>query len=278
MRDLLNYFIRNSKWFVFAIYFVASLILLIRTNPFAQNVYMTSANAVSGSLYNLADRVGGYMHLKETNEELNERNAKLLAELELLRMQNLALQEAVISDTIILPESLKPYDFKTAHVVKNSVFRPKNFITINKGTKDGIGSEMGVIDANGVVGVVGTAGNNYSRVISLLNPDFRLSCKIKGNDSFGSLIWDGKDARYAVLEELPRHIEYNDGDTIVTSGYSSVFPGGIPVGIIEGQENSANSNMLNVRVRLFTDFTRLQNVQVIVNYISDEIKMLNPEE
>lgn len=278
MRDLLNYFIRNSKWFVFAIYFVVSLILLVSSNPFAKNVYLTSANAVTGTIYDVVDRVTGYMHLRETNEELNERNGRLLEEVEQLKMENLTLREVIITDTITLPPSIKPYEFITAHVVKNSVLRPNNFITINKGTKDGVTAEMGVIDAKGVVGVVGTAGNGYSRIISLLNPDFRLSCKIKDNESFGSLVWDGKDPRYAVLEELPRHIEFNVGDTIVTSGYSSLFPAGLPVGVIEDRANTVNDNMLNVRVRLFTDFSRLQNVQVIVNYISDEIKLLNPEE
>lgn len=278
MRDLLNYFIRNSKWFVFAIYFVASLVLLIRSNPFAGNVYLSSANTVTGTIYDMADRVTGYMNLRETNEELNRRNAELIEELERLKLQNIALQEAVIADTIILPPAMKPYEFKVARVVKNSVMNPKNYITINKGASDGVSTEMGVIDANGVVGIVGTVGSNYSRVISLLNPDFRLSCKIKNNDSFGSLVWDGKDPRYAILEELPRHTEFSDGDTIVTSGYSSVFPAGIPVGIIAGRENTVNDNMLNLKVKLFTDFSTLKNVQVIANYISDEVKMLNPKE
>ena len=271
MRELLNFFIRNSKWFVFAAYFAASLFLLIRSNPFADNIYLTSANAVASSVYNFSDGVTGYLNLKSENADLNRRNADLLREIEVLKAQNVALGELLMTDSIAMPDILSPYDFVVATVIKNSVMHPNNYITINKGSDDGVMPEMGVIDANGVVGVVGQAGHKYSRLISLLNPNFRLSCKIKDNDSFGSLVWNGKDPRYATLEELPRHTEYNVGDTVVTSGYSSVFPAGIPVGIVEGSAGTTDAdNMFALHIRLLTDFSKLKNVQIIVNYVAED--------
>lgn len=130
---------------------------------------------------------------------------------------------------------------------------------------------MGVIDHSGVVGTISVAGPHYSRVISLLNPNFRLSCKIKGSEHFGSLVWDGDDPSVALLEELPRHTVFTAGDTIVTSGYSAVFPAGLPVGVIVEDHKDHKENFFTLRVKLFADFTRLSNVQIVVNNYRDEI-------
>ena len=259
---------------------VVSVILLVRSNPFHQTIYLTSANSVSATVYDWYESVAGYLNLRENNEDLNRRNAELQAEVEMLKRQIQMLGNQITADTLKLPEPLRDYDFIVANVVKNSVMKPNNYITLNRGANDGIRPEMGVIDQNGVVGVVNVVGPNSARVISLLNPNFRLSCKVKGNESFGSLVWDGKDPQHAVLEELPRHTVYSAGDTIVTSGYSAVFPPDIPVGIVESSMGSSNTdNLFTLRVKLFTDFVSLHNVQVVVNYMADEYKTLeNGEE
>lgn len=278
MREVFNFFIRYSKWFVFAIFLIASVFLLVKNNPIHQSVYLTSANSVSSAVYESINNVTGYLNLRENNEDLNRRNAVLQAEVEALNAKINALEEMLMLDSLNLPEILRPYDFIVAHVIKNSIVKPHNYITINKGSEDGVAPEMGVIDQNGVVGVVNVVGPHSSRVISLLNPHFRLSCKIKGNESFGSLVWDGKDARYALLEELPRHTVYHAGDTVVTSGYSAVFPPGIPVGIVEPNSKSGNDNLFTLKIKLLTDFTTLDNVQIVVNYMEEEIRKLEENE
>lgn len=278
VRELLNFFIRNSKWFVFIILMVVSTILLVRSNPLHQSIYLTSANAVSSTVYEWSSNVTSYFNLREQNEALNRRNADLQSEILLLNKQVEYLREQVLQDTLTMIDVLQPYDFVVAHVVKNSVMAPHNYITLNKGSADGIRPEMGVIDQNGVVGVVNVVGEHSSRVISLLNPYFRLSCKIKGNDNFGSLVWDGNDPRYAILEDLPRHTVFNTGDTIITNGYSAVFPPGIPVGIVEGSADNGNDNFFSLRIRLMTDFTALDNVQVVINYLAEELKAIEAEE
>ena len=150
----------------------------------------------------------------------------------------------------------------------------QNYITINKGALDGISSEMGVIDQNGVVGIVNVTGDHTARIISLLNPNLRLSCKVKGSDFFGSLVWDGKSPYYAILEEMPRHVKFEKGDTIITSGYSAVFPEGINVGIIDEQLSTGGDNFYSLRIKLLTDFTQLSNVRVIKNYMKGEFDKL----
>lgn len=278
MRELFNFFIRHSNLFLFAAYIVASIVLLVTNNPAHQSLYLTSANAVSATFYNMSGNVSGYLNLRENNEDLNRRNAELQSEVTYLQNAIDLLREQLMNLELPLPEALRNYDFIVAHVIKNSVMKPHNYITINKGSEDGIRPEMGVIDQNGVVGVVGTVGPHSSRIISLLNPHFRLSCKIKGNDSFGSMVWDGKDPRYAVLEELPRHTVYHAGDTVVTSGYSAVFPPGIPVGIVEANSKSGNDNLFSLKIKLLTDFSTLDNVQVVINYMAEELSSIEEEE
>ena len=123
-----------------------------------------------------------------------------------------------------------------------------------------------------------TTGALSARVISLLNPHFRLSCKIKRSDYFGSLVWDGANPSEALLEELPRHTVFEPGDTIVTSGYSAVFPSGLPVGVIIGADTDRNQNFFTLRVRLLADFTTLGNVQVVINNQAEEIRALSAGE
>ena len=133
---------------------------------------------------------------------------------------------------------------------------------------------MGVVDQNGVVGIVNVVGKNTARIISLLNPNLRLSCKVKGSDYFGSLVWDGKSPYYAILEEMPRHVKFSTGDTIVTSGYSAVFPEGIVVGQVDEQLSSGADNFYSLRIKLSTDFTQLSTVRLIKNNIKEEFDRL----
>lgn len=265
MQELLSFFVRNSKWFLLSLYVGISCWLLVSSNPYQHHVYLTSAGAVASGVYKAQSSVSSYFDLREINEDLNRRNAELQREILALRSQVQDMAEQMQADTMHIFEPVSNFDFVVAHVIKNSIARPNNYITINRGSAQGIKPEMGVIDQNGVVGIVNVVNENSARLISLLNPDFRLSCKIKGTDNFGSLVWDGQDPTIALLEELPRHTVYQAGDTIVTSGYSAVFPEGLPVGYVIADDKEHNENFFTLRVRLATDFTTLSNVQVVLN-------------
>lgn len=278
MRDLLDFLIKYSKWLLFVIYVVASCVLLFHNNPYQHYIFLTSANAVSSTVYGSAENVTSYFHLHDINEDLQSQNARLEAQLLDLqkKLEKYELDEefdSIVADTVKLQ-----YDFILANVISNSVTRGHNYITIGKGKKDGIKPEMGVVDQNGVVGVVNVVGNNASRIISLLNPKMRLSCKIKGSEYFGSLVWDGKNPEEAVLEEMPRHEKFKKGDTIVTSGYSAVFPPGIPVGTIISHAKEHDDNFYALRIKLFTDFNRLSTVRVITNEMVEELREITDGE
>ncbi|MCM1021443.1 MAG: rod shape-determining protein MreC [Muribaculum sp.] len=278
MQNLIDFLIKYSKWLVFIFYIVVSCMLLFDRNPYQHYVYLTSANAVSSSLFGISNNVTSYFHLHEINEDLQLRNAMLENEVTMLRKQLRTVEETILEDSMRRMPAETQFDFRLAHVISNSVSRMHNYITIEKGSLDSIEPEMGVVDQNGVVGIVNVVGPHSSRVISLLNPKMRLSCKVKGRSDFGSLVWDCKNPHEALLEEMPRHERFKVGDTIVTSGYSSVFPEGIPVGTIMSHENAHNNNFYTLRIKLFTDFTTLSTVRVLRNSLSDELKAISAGE
>lgn len=278
MRNLIDFFFKYSSWFVFAFYVVVSCIFLFDKNPYQHHIYMTSAGKLTAGIYDLAHNVTSYFNLREINEDLQVQNARLEEELLGLKAKIQLYEEKNYADTMCVTDSLRPYRFIIASVINNSIHKPYNYITINKGTKDGLRPEMGVVDQNGIVGVVNVVGNDYSRLISLLNPNFRLSCKVKGNEAFGSLVWDGRNPQEALLEDLPRHTVYNTGDTVITNGYSSMFPEGIPVGIVIGNEKTIDDNFFTLRIKLLTDFSRLSTVRVIASDIADAIKAVETDE
>lgn len=271
MKDFFDFFRRYSKWLVLLVYVAISCWLLSNSDPYRQHIWLTSASSVSGSIYQAGHNVNTFFSLREVNDDLNRRNAELQAEVANLHEEINRMKLAGFTDTLPTPDSVAHFNFIVANVINNSVHHPQNYLTIDKGALDGVRPEMGVIDHSGVVGTVSAVGPHYSRVISLLNPNFRLSCKIKGSEHFGSLVWDGKDPMKAMLEELPRHTVFSPGDTVVTSGYSAVFPAGLPVGTILPDKGNHSENFFTLPVQLFADFTRLSNVQIVLNNRRDEI-------
>lgn len=278
MRNLLDFIVRFSSWFVFAFYAVVSCALLFDRNPYQHHVWLTSAGSVAAGVYDVSNNVTGYFSLRAINEDLQRRQADLEEEVAALRTQLRTAREALAQDSLAAIDSVRQFRFIVATAISNSVTRPYNYITLDKGEADGLQPEMGVMDQNGVVGVVNVTGKHHARVISLLNPNFRLSCKLRGSDAFGSLVWDGKSPREALLEELPKHTRFHKGDTIITSGYSAMFPEGIPVGTIIGSARGEDDNFFTLRIRLLTDFTALSTVKVISNREIADIKEVEVDE
>lgn len=274
MKDLLDFIRRYSKWLVLILYVVLSCMLLFNSDPYRRHLWLTSASAVASGLYATSNQVTSYFNLREVNDDLNRRNAVLEAEVVNLTEQLQRLRLETFTDTLAVPDSVARFSFIVANVINNSIHHPFNYLTIDKGAADGVAPEQGVIDHSGVVGTVSAVSDHYARVISLLNPNFRLSCKIKDSEHFGSLVWDGEDPSVALLEELPRHTVFTAGDTVVTSGYSAVFPAGLPVGEIIEDHKDHKENFFTLRVKLFADFSRLSNVQVVRNAARAEISQV----
>jgi rod shape-determining protein MreC len=272
MRNLIQFFVKHSSFFVFLFFAIVSLFLLVRFNSYHQSVFFSSANSVIANVYSVSGNISSYFGLKQVNEDLLERN--LFLEKKMLVLQQMLDEKNIQAE--LQDEDLK-YDFIPAQVINNSVTKLKNYITLNKGSEDGIQIGMGVADQNGIVGIVALVNDHFSVVNSLLNPKWSLSAKVLGSDYFGSLVWDGESSRYANLEELPRHVEFEKGDTIITSGFSTAFPEGLPVGVVEEYNEQKNNNFYSVRVKLFADFNRLKGVRVIRNKESEQQLNLEKE-
>jgi rod shape-determining protein MreC len=273
MQRLLDFLIGKRHWFLFLLLEMVSFALIYQGNTYQQKVMLSTANIVTANIVSMTGSVGSYLSLRDKNRSLIEHNGQL--EIELLRLRRQL--ESMIADTASFrgfiseePERQFPYEVTIAKVVNNSVTYLSNYITINKGSEDGILPDMGVVSESGVVGIVSTVTKYYAVVIPFLNPKFRLSCKVLGSNYFGSMSWDGRSTRYAKLDELPRHVEFNEGDTIVTSGFSAIFPEGIMVGKVSSFERQRDDNFYSLTVRLATDFHQLSSVMVIKNYRQNE--------
>lgn len=274
MRNLLNFLLKYNHWFLFILLEVISFVLLFRFNHYQHSVYFSSANVVAGKVYEVSGGITSYFHLKSVNEDLLDR----IMELE---QQNRNLENALVkhlSDSTELNSirnlSDTDYEIFKARVINNSLNLVDNYITLNRGSKDGIRPEMGVVDGNGVVGIVYETSSHYSRVISVLNSKSSISCKIVGSEYFGYLKWEYGDTRYAYLKDLPRHAEFNLGDTVVTSGYSTVFPEGIMIGTVDDMADSNDGLSYLLKVKLATDFGKVSEVRVIARTGQREQKEL----
>ena len=264
MRDLLNFFLKYNYWFLFFLLELISLVLLFRFNNYQGSVFFTSSNRMAGTVYETVNYITGYFHLKNINDELVQKNVELELQMEYFRSKLTELTGDSTGIERMKEEALAGYDLYKAKVINNSLIHADNYITINKGEDDGIRCEMGVVDGNGVVGIVYLISPNYSVVIPVLNSKSSISCKIKRSDYFGFLKWEGGSSEYAIVKDMPRHSLFSLGDTIVTSGHSAVFPGGIPVGTVEDIADSYDGLSYVLKVKLFTDFGRLNDVRVIV--------------
>ena len=274
MKGLLEFLYKHNHWLLFFLLEGISLFLLFSFNKYQGSVWLSSANTVSGCLLEVKQHVTGYFGLTAENRRLTEQNAQLEEQVFGLRQ---ALDSVALARLTTETKDKWPFSVIPATVVENSTSKPNNYITINKGTRDGISPDMGVISSDGVVGVTYKCSTHYTLVLPILNKKSNISCKIRPGDSFGYLEWLGGDARHATLRDVPRYAEVSVGDTIVTSGHSSFFPEGLPVGIIAAFNPSADNLSNAIDIFLSTSFAHLKHVFVIQNIGAGERKELNSE-
>lgn len=263
MRNLIDFLARHNHWFLFILLEVLSFVLLFHYNSYQGSVWFSSANAVSGKVFEWNASVTQYFSLVDVNKTLTERNIYLERQVEQLTEQ---LEKAGRDSTEIermQTSVLKDCNTIPAKVVSCSLNNLNNFITIDKGYADGVRKDMGVVCGTGVVGIVYLVSEHYSVLIPVLSSVSNISCTIRSRGYFGYLHWKGGSPEEAYIDDIPRHARFKLGDVIVTSGYSSVFPPGIVVGKIKHVYNSANGLSYRLKITLSTDFGRLRDVCVI---------------
>lgn len=278
MNSIFQFLYKHLHWLVFVVLEIVCFVLLFSFNGFQGSIYLSTANAVSARLMVGKSRVASYFALDQTNEALAVQNAVLqqrVTELEQMlgqfRLDSLSEAEAI--------DKVRRMGFRISpvRIVDNSINKTDNFITIDKGSADGLVPDMGVIDCAGILGVVYKCSQHYSLVMPLLNSKSSLSCKVLGGDSFGFLKWEGGDARYAMLYDLPRYAEVQIGDTIVTSGHSVSFPEGIMVGRVAEMFPSSDGLYVTLKVLLSAGFDQLGHAFVVSKMDADELVALKEE-
>ena len=271
MRSLLKFLLRTHFLLLFILIEVLSISLLVNKNNFHRAGFINFSRQFSGKIYTKTANFKQYISLTEENQKLADENTRLLNIIESTYKSDEIFFRSV-NDTI----SNQRYRYTTARIVNNSVNKKHNFLTLNKGNLQGLRPEMAVISNGSIVGVIKGVSGNYATVISLLNLDLKISSKVKKNGYFGSLSWDGKGYNTAILNEIPLHADIQTGDTIITSGYSSIYPEGILIGFISDFKERRGS-FYEINVKLSTDFKNLNNVNVIGNLMQIEIIKLEDQ-
>jgi rod shape-determining protein MreC len=270
MQQIFSFLYKNSILLLFLLLLGISLTLTVQSHSYHRSRFVSSANSVTGYVYQQINDVEAYLSLKEQNEQLATENAQLKKLL-------FNTQDTLNAVPEKLPDVLGSYKVIQSKVITNSYSVHENYITINKGRKDGIKPDMGVVSSRGVIGIVEMTSNGYSTVISVLNRKFKLDAKIKKANHFGSLTWNGENTGFAQLIDVPRLASVRKGDTIVTGGRSDIFPENIPIGTIDKIYIDKKTNYYTLNVRLFNDMTSLGHVYIIENKDRDEIIKLEEE-
>jgi rod shape-determining protein MreC len=260
MKNVINFLIRNVYVLIFILLQGISLTLVLSYNPFQRGAFMASSNAIASNLFYVTNSISEYFALKSKNESLANENTLLKNQIQSLQTQ---LAENEISPVDSLTIGANMFSFISAKVINKTTNNLQNYLTLNKGALDGIEPQMGIISADGLVGQVSSVSDHFSVVIPIINNKTKVSALLTRSNYAGSLSWDGKDPRYALLEGIPHHVEMAKGDTLVTSGYSSIYPQGIIIGTVREFKKENASNNYYIQVRLSTVFYTLSYVDAV---------------
>lgn len=258
MRDFIRFIIRYHLFFLFLFFETISFYLLVNYNHHHNQTFVNSSSKFAAGVLEISSNFTDYFSLKRANEELSRENAFLRTQLpeNIYTLSESAPASRQVQDSI-------DYLYRPAKVINNSINKFHNYITINKGSNQGIQPQMGVISARGLVGVVRHVSPNYATVISLLNTQLKISARLRETNHFGSLEWDGRSYRHAILNEIPGHAKISIGDAVVTSGYSALFPEDILIGTIEDFELNEGEGFYVIKVRLSIDFKNLTYIETV---------------
>ncbi|WP_040248375.1 rod shape-determining protein MreC [Psychroserpens mesophilus] len=272
MQQIINFVIRNKTSLLFLLLFFVSIALTIQSHSYHKSKFINSANFFTGGIYESASNVSNYFDLKTQNEILVEENNKL---------RSLILNGIDSMDTSISKIDSTSYNgrykIQTAKVINNNYTSSKNYLTINKGEKHGVTEDLAVITSKGIVGIIDNTSNGYARVLSILNTKSRINAQLQSSNHIGSLVWNAKSSAMVQLTDISKFAPVKQGDTIVTGGQSSIFPQGIPIGLVEDFILDISGDTYTINVKPFNDMTNLSHTYIIENLDAQEIKQLeNP--
>ena len=271
MQQIINFLIRNKNFLLFLLLFILSLSFTFQSHSYHKSKFINSANFLTGGIYKSANNIGVYFDLRQENNILLEENNKLKS--------ILFNTESNASNPIDLNENISNnYTLIPAQVFKNSYSATNNYLTINKGERDSVLQDYGVITSIGIIGIIDNTSKKYARVMSILNTNSRINVQLKKTNHFGTLTWDTESPENVTLIDVPKLAPVIVGDTIITGGRSTIFPKGIPVGKVVSFKLDETENYYNIKVKLFNDMTNVGHVYIIENLDAEEISTLNNQD
>ena len=238
MQQIIFFLIRNKNFLLFIALFSISIFLTIQTHSYHKNKIVNSSNDITGGIYSIKSSITDYFNLREENKILINENTRIRKQLEFYKSK-------VVNQNIDTSSILSKYYFVSAKVINNSFSKTKNKLTINKGKRDSIQLDMGVITSKGIVGIIDNVSNKYATIQSILNTNSQINAKLKNVKHFGSLVWNAEDPNVIQLIDIPRLAPVKTGDTIVTGGRSTIFPEGILIGAVIDFELTEDENSQN---------------------------------
>lgn len=265
MRNLITFIWKHYFFFLFLLMEVLCTYLIVQNNYFQKASFINSSNQMSANILKTSADVEEYFYLKNENEKLARENAELRSR-SLVSFSLLENNQYFVNDTAFRQK----YTYTSSKVVNNSTNRRNNYLTLDKGSKQGIKNNMAVITSTGIVGQIKDVSENFCTVMSLLNSKTTVSSKIKKDGSYGPLTWDGENFGFATLHDIPTHVQLTKGDTIVTSSYSLTFPENIMIGTVESFERKSGEYFYTVKVKLSTEFKKLSHVYIVTNMLKKE--------
>ena len=257
MRNLFQFLFKNVQYILFLLLEFFSGYLIVQESSFHHSAFLNSSNQVVGNILDDYHHAVSYVNLQKVNDSLNAEIARLKSE------QPNAFFYQKDSFKIVSDSNKKAaYKYIAARVINNQTNRINNYIILDKGSKNGIQKNMGVICDKGVVGIVKDVSENFCVVISLLNSKSKVGVKVN-NGNYVSMFWEGYDATTASINDLPKHIKIKKNDTIYTSGESWFYPPHLMVGTVKDFELKNGKNFYDIKVKLSTDFYQLEYVNVV---------------
>ena len=269
MRNLFLFLWKYNFFISFLVLEILCGYLIVQNNNFQRASFINSTNQVAAKINTGVSSVTEYINLGITNDALSRENAAFKSLMPEVFYIDSAIRR-VQSDTILKQQ----YTFMTAKVVNNTTNRRSNYLTLNRGSLQGVQPEMGVICPDGIVGIVKDVSDHYCSVISFLHKDSRISARLKKTSFIGSMVWDGFDASHGRLNDIEKHVKVSKGDTIITTSFSSIFPEGIMIGVVEAVNPTSNSTFQDITIRLSTKFGSLSYVYIVSNLLKDEQQAL----
>ena len=267
MQQIVNFLIRNKTFLLFLFLFAISILFTVQSHSYHKSKFINSANFLTGGVYNSINNISEYFALKSQNDILAQENN---------RLKSLVFNSKVKSNSSYIDSTTfnALYKFTTAQVIKNSYNLSNNVLLVNRGYKDSIKQDFGVITDRGILGIIDRTSKNYATVLSVLHSESNISAQLKNSNHFGTLKWDGNSPRYTQLIDIAKNALFRTGDTIITSGRSSIFPKGVQIGIIKDYKLDPSENSYIINIELFNDMTNIEHVYIIENVHSKEIKTL----